>query len=256
MMTADLSGKRALVTGAASGIGLATAELLARCGATVALNDLASSTALPDEVERLTQAGFDVLAAPGDCGDANDISRMVKTAAEAMGGLDYLINNAGTPGTSSPIPPHDFVAQSGEFWQKLLSVNLLGPFHCTVAAEPYLRDGGGSVINTASIAGIHGNGSSSVYAATKAALINMTAEHARAFGPEVRVNAIAPGVVISNWDCDFEHEQSFIDSIPMQRAGKPEDYAEVILFLCAGAGYVTGHTLVVDGGLTCGPRSE
>lgn len=255
MISANLSGKKALVTGAASGIGLATAELLARCGAAVALNDLASNPALTVEVKRLEQAGYAVLAAPGDCGDADDAVRMVKTAAEAMGGLDYLINNAGTPGTSSPIPPHDFAAQSGEFWHKLLSVNLLGPYHCTVAAEPFLRDGGGAVVNTASISGMRGNGSSSVYSATKAALISMTAEHARAFGPEVRVNAIAPGVVVSNWDCDFELEQCFIDSIPLQRAGLPEDYAEVMLFLCAGAGYVTGHTLVVDGGLICGPGS-
>ena len=141
------------------------------------------------------------------------------------------------------------------FWHKLLSVNLLGPYHCTVAAAPFLKDGGGAVVNTASIAGIRGNGSSSVYSATKAALINMTAEHARALGPQIRVNAIAPGVVNSNWECRFDRTQDFVDSIPLQRIGETADYAEAMLYLCAGAGYITGQTLVIDGGLTCGPRS-
>ena len=255
MISADLSGKKALVTGAASGIGLATAELFARSGATVALNDLPGSPTLAEQLARLEGEGCKVIAAPGNCGDGDDAARMVRDAAAAMGGLDYLINNAGTPGSKTPVPPHDFAAQSPEFWNKLLSVNLLGPFNCTVAAKPFLEDGGGAVVNTASIAGIRGNGSSSVYAATKAALINMTREHARALGPSVRVNAIAPGVVNSNWECRFERPEGFATSIPLQRAGEPEDYAEVMLFLCAGAAYITGETVVVDGGITCGPRS-
>jgi 3-oxoacyl-[acyl-carrier protein] reductase len=138
-------------------------------------------------------------------------------------------------------------------WEKLLAVNLLGPQRCTVAAVPWLREARGAVVNTASIAGIRGNGSSTVYCATKAALINLTREHARALGPEIRVNAIAPGTVDSNWECRFERPESFVHSIPLQRRGLPDDYAEVILFLCAGAAYVTGETIVVDGGLTAGP---
>lgn len=255
MISANLEGKLALVTGAASGIGLATAEILAKNGAKVALNDLPGSKALDEQIERLTDLNFDVIAAPGDAGNAEDVQRMVGTAVKSLGGLDYLINNAGTPGTPAPIPAHDFASQTEALWQKLVSVNLMGPFRCTVAATPALRERKGAIVNTASIAGLRGNGSSSIYAATKAALINMTCEHARALGPDVRVNAIAPGVVDSNWECRFERPDAFFNSIPLMRAGVPEDYAEVMLFLCAGAGYITGETIVVDGGLTSGPRS-
>ena len=83
----------------------------------------------------------------------------------------------------------------------------------------------------------------------------MTREHARAFGPDIRVNAIAPGVVDSNWDCNFERTSAFLDTIPMKRSGLPIDYAETILFLCAGAAYISGETIVVDGGLTAGPSA-
>lgn len=255
MIKADLSGKCALVTGAASGIGLATAELFAQCGAKVAINDLPGNPRLNDEVERLKALGYDIIAAPGNAGEADEAAAMVHSAIDALGSLDYLINNAGTPGTKSPISPVDLESQSEEFWHLLLSVNLLGPFRCTKAAAPALRDSQGAVVNTASIAGIFGNGSSSVYAATKAALINMTREHARAFGPQIRVNAIAPGVVDSPWECRFERSDSFLQSIPLKRPGIPYDFAETILFLCAGAGYISGQTIVVDGGLTAGPSA-
>ena len=199
--------------------------------------------------------GLDVIAAPGDAGDPEDAARMVRTACETLGGLDYLVNNAGTAGTRTPIPAHDFESQTESLWTKVFSVNLLGPFRCTVAAEPYLRDGGGAVVNTASVAAFLGSGSSSVYAASKSALINLTREHARAFGPEVRVNSISPGVVVSNWECQFERTPEFMAAIPMQRAGIPEDFAEAILFLCAGGAYITGENLIVDGGLMAGTRS-
>lgn len=252
MITADLARRKALVTGAASGIGLGTATLFARLGCAVALNDVPGNPKLEAEVARLRSSGLDVRAAPGDVGDADGVRAMVRRAAEAMGGLDYLVNNAATPGTRSPIPPSDLDAQTEAFWQRLLSINLIGPFRCVHAAAPYLKAARGTVVNTASISGFGGGGSSSVYCATKAALINQTKEWARALGPEVRVNAIAPGMVNSAWECRFSddsYEQGKARA-PLARVGTPEDYAEAILFLCAGAGYVTGHTLVVDGGLT------
>jgi 3-oxoacyl-[acyl-carrier protein] reductase len=168
-----------------------------------------------------------------------------------MDGLDYLVNNAATPGTRTPIPPADLDRQDEAFWLRLLSINQIGPFRCLRAAAPYLKASRGAVVNTASISGFGGGGSSSVYCSTKAALINLTKEWARALGPEVRVNAIAPGMVDSDWECRFPTDEAAMNRMPLRRVGRPEDYAEVILFLCAGAGYVTGHTVVVDGGLTC-----
>lgn len=252
MITAHLAGRCALVTGAASGIGLATATLLARCGATVALNDRPGNPRLDEAVAGLGDAGVTAIAAPGDIGDPEDAGRMVRAAAEQLGRLDFLVNNAATPGTSAPIPPADFARQDEAFWQRLLSVNLLGPWRCTVAAAPFLGEARGAVVNTASISAFAGGGSSSVYCATKAALVNLTQEHARALGPHVRVNAIAPGVVVSDWDCRFADAEDAVQHIPLRRAGLPEDYAEVILFLLAGAAYVTGETVVVDGGLRAG----
>ena len=225
MITADLAGRCALVTGAASGIGLATATLLARCGATVALNDRPGNPRLDEAVAGLDEAGLKALAAPGDIGDPEDAGRMVRAAAERLGRLDFLVNNAATPGTSAPIPPADFARQDEAFWQRLLSVNLLGPWRCTVAAAPFLVGARGAVVNTASPPKgsepvvSAGGGSSSVYCATKAALVNLTQEHARALGPHVRVNAIAPGVVVSDWDCRFADAEDTVQHIPLRRAG-------------------------------------
>jgi len=187
MLTFQLNDKTALVTGAASGIGLATATLLAESGARVALNDLPGNPRLAEIIKEMTARNLDVIAAPGDAGDADDAARMVAQAIDDLGSLHYLVNNAGTPGTKAPIPAADFEQQDEVLWQKLVSVNLLGPFRCTAAARHALEQSGGAIVNTASIAGLYGNGSSSVYAATKAALINQTREHARALGPKVRV---------------------------------------------------------------------
>ena len=251
MITADLRGKTALVTGGASGIGLATVEKLASCGARVGINDLPGSEKLAREVARLHRLGREVHACPGNVGDGPDTARMVKDAAEKLGVLDYLVNNAATPGTTEPIAPDDFARMDEAFWQKLVSINQIGPYRCVAAAAPYLRKAHGAVVNVASTAGLGHGASSSVYAATKAALILLTKEWSRALGPEVRVNAIAPHLVEgSGWDCKWKPEDvaKTVERIPLRRAGRIEDYAEVIFFLLAGAGYVSGETIVVNGG--------
>jgi len=244
-----------LVTGGASGIGLATVQAFLRCGAKVAINDLETSSQLSDTVEHLRSEGHEVIAAPGDVGNPHQAAKMVSNAIEMLGGLDCLVNNAATPGTSKTIKPSDFEGQSEEFWGLLLNVNLVGPFRCTKAAAGALTKSSGSIVNTASIAALGGGGSSSVYCATKAGLMSLTREWARALAPQVRVNAIAPGYVDSDWMCRFSNEDEMLTSstedIPLGRVGSPEEYAEVILFLAAGADYITGQTLIVDGGLTC-----
>ncbi len=241
-----------LVTGAAAGIGLGTAQLFARMGAAVAVNDLPDNPQLDEAVSGLRAEGVKAFAAPADLADADATREMIERAVDELGGLDYLINNAATPNTKSPIPPEDLDALDEPFWDLLLSVNLRGPFRCTHAAAPFLKQSRGAVVNTTSVSAFGGGGSSSAYCVTKAGLVSLTRELARALAPEVRVNAIAPGLVDSDWMCRFaglETEEA-IASVPLRRVGEPEDYAEVMLFLCAGAGYVTGQTVIVDGGIT------
>ena len=251
MISADLNGKTALITGGASGIGLATATLFAQSGARVAINDLPDSPALAKAVADLEANGHAVLAAPGDVGNADAARDMVERAAQSMGRLDYLINNAGTAATDAPIPASDLDALTEHFWQTILGLNLVGPFRCTHAAADHLRAARGAVVNTASTAAFGSPGSSSVYAASKAGLVSLTRSLARGLGPEVRVNAVAPGYIKTPWTARFgaEWEQLSVDQMALKRPGKPEDIAEVMLFLCAGAAFVTGQTIVADGGM-------
>lgn len=252
MITADLSGRTALVTGGASGIGFATVTLLAQAGARVALNHLPGDPAGPQAAERLQAEGLAVLPVAGDVARAGEAEAMVAGTIEVLGGLDYLVNNAGTSATREPIPPADLDRLDEDFWERILQTNLRGPFRCAKAAAPALRAGRGAVVNIASIAGISAPGSSIPYGASKAALINLTRGLARALAPEVRVNAVAPGHVDTPWTAAWpaERKQQSAERALLRRNCRPEDIAEVVFFLCAGAAMVTGQTIVVDGGLT------
>ena len=154
MISYDLKGKTALVTGGASGIGFATAKMLAGFGATVAVNYLADDPRGPKRSINFVDAGGKAIGAPGSVGEAGDAERMVLQAVKDLGRLDLLVNNAGTPGTRRRIAPPELDLITEELWSLLLNTNLFGVFRCAKAAAPALKAAHGAVVNTASIAGL------------------------------------------------------------------------------------------------------
>jgi 3-oxoacyl-[acyl-carrier protein] reductase len=249
----DLTGKRALVTGAASGIGLGAATALAKAGAKVAINHLPDDPRGAQAVHDLKAQGGDVIAAPGKVGTPGETERMVETAIANLGGLDLLVNNAGTPGAGvrEPIPVNRLDLVTDAMWEQILSTNLVGMFRCSKTAAAALKDARGSIVNTASIAALGLTGSSLAYSASKAGVVNLTRSLARALAPEVRVNAIAPGAVESPWlNWTEAQKKGQIEKSLLKRIGKPSDYADTILFLSFGTDFITGETIVVDAGLT------
>jgi ketoreductase RED2 len=235
----------ALVTGSTSGIGEAVVRRLAAAGTRVVVNSTKS-----------VEAGHNIVAAlgtenahyvQGDIADAGDAVRMVAEAVERFGRLDVLVNNAGT---TVRIPHHDFEAASPEVFRRLFEVNVIGTWQVTVAAMPHLQAAGaGAIVNVSSLAGVRPTGSSIPYAVSKAALNHLTALLANVAGPQVRVNAVAPGLVDTPWTADWTDLHEAIKVMaPMGRSAVPEDVAEVVETL-VNSTYVTGQVWVIDGGL-------
>jgi len=237
------AGQVVLVTGSSSGIGAATAHRFAAAGATVVVNSVTSveaGRAVADELGDASYIQADV-AVEADC------ARLVDETVRTHGRLDVLVNNAGT---TAVIPHHDLEAASPDVWRRILETNVIGTWQLTVAAVPHLRASGrGQVVNVSSLAGDRPVGSSIPYACSKAAVSHMTRLLANTLGPDVRVNAVAPGLVDTPWTEDWTVVREFVKAqAPMQRAATPDDVAEVILGL-ARSTYVTGEVVLIDGGL-------
>jgi 3-oxoacyl-[acyl-carrier protein] reductase len=239
----------ALVTGGATGIGRAIALLFAREGASVAVNYSRSRDAAEEVVAQIESGGGHAIAIAADVGSDGDVRDMVARVDREFGRLDVLVNNAGW---STRIPHRELEKLTDDIWNKTLDVNLKGTFLCSRAAAPLLkRQAGASIVNIASASGFTGNGSSIVYSAAKGGVLTMTKSLARALAPEIRVNAIAPGLIRTHFagradsDASFEVETK---ATPMKTLASVEDCAATALFLAADAKSTTGETIFVDGG--------
>ncbi len=258
-MSGELAGQVALVTGAGQGIGQAIALALARAGADVVVNDVrpAAATETAGAVEAL---GRKALAAPADLGVVREIEGLIARTAGAFGRLDVLVNNAGF------IRPNPFGQVTERDWDETFAVNAKGLFFCMQAAAPLIaRGGGGVILNLASIAGRGAPTLSPPYAASKAAVISLSQQSARALARQnVRVNAICPGIVNTefNWRLDEligvqqqglpkgEFLRQRAGLVPLGRLAEPEDVAAIVVFLASpAASYVTGQAFTVDGGV-------
>jgi len=243
----ELSGKVALVTGAAQGIGKAIALLLARNGADVVVSDInlekAQETA--NEIEGMGRRSFAIKV---NVADLKDVEQMVKAIVEQFGRIDILVNNAGI--TRDRL----ILRMTEEDWDAVLDVNLKGTFNCTKAAIRYMsKQRSGKIVNIASVTGEMGNPGQANYAASKAGVIGFTKTIAREFaGRGINVNAIAPGYIQTPMTdaVPEKAKEELKRMIPMERLGKPEDVAQAVLFLVSeNSSYITGQVLNVNGGI-------
>ncbi len=247
-----LEGQSAVVTGGASGIGRVTARRMAAEGAAVAVIDLdgEAATAVADELAA-AHPGRPHSAHQADVTDPDGLAAAVDAAAEVMGGLTLAFNNAGV-GNLSPIEQWDPAE-----WQRIVGVNLGGVFAGIRAEIPHLRKaGGGCIVNTASISGNRPAAGEAPYAAAKAGVAALTATAALEYGPEIRVNAVSPGMIVTALTEPLlaffpDEADRYRRTTPLGRLGEPEDIADVVVFLCSEqARFITGQNLVVDGGMT------
>ena len=248
----QLSGKTAIVTGSAVGVGRATALELAKRGANVVLNYSRSEQEANETVAQVEALGAKALLVRADVSGDSHVRAMVERTLEAFGSIHVLVNNAAT---TAFVNFADLEGLKEEQWDRILAVNLKGPFFCSRAVAPHMKSAGeGAIVNVASVAGVRAVGSSIAYAASKAGLINLTVALARVLAPEVRVNCVAPGFIDTRWlrqglgQLYEAAKQHTSEQTPLGRVATPEDVAQVVLSLIEGADFVTGQTIVVDGG--------
>jgi len=251
-MTLDrLLGKTALITGASSGIGRATAVAFAKVGAKVAIADI-SETGGAETVNLIHQMGGEAIFIKTDVSSAKQVRELVKKVVAVYGAIHCAVNNAGIEGARTST-----VAYSEENWDKIIDINLKGVWLCMKYQIPYLREiGGGAIVNMASIAGLRSAlPGFSAYTASKHGLIGLTKAAAVEYGRVgIRVNAVCPGFIDTPMVSKDPTRQAEIEnwietSLPLGRLGTPQEVAETVIWLCSpAASFITGHALVVDGG--------
>jgi NAD(P)-dependent dehydrogenase (short-subunit alcohol dehydrogenase family) len=251
MTSPDLSGRTAIITGASRGIGLSIAERLAAAGANVVLTARKQESA--DAAAE--QVGGGAIGVAAHAVDEDAARHCVDLALDRFGSIDILVNNAGTNPAFGPL-----IEQDHARFTKIFDVNLWAPLLWTsLAVKAWMADHGGAVVNTSSIGGMHQSPAMGLYNATKAALIHVTKQLALELSPGVRVNAICPGVVRTRlaealWK---DHEEAVSGSTALGRIGEPADVAAAVAFLVSDeASWITGETMVIDGGQVLGNAAE
>ena len=245
------STKAALVTGAATGIGRSASLALARAGYDVALNYSSSEKAVRATAAEVEKLGVRSLIVRCDVSDEAGVRKMIKQIEEQFGRLDVLVNNAGT---TAAWKPKDLDSLSLEEWDRVFAVNVRGLFQVTRAAVSMLKKTNGCVINTASIVGLRPGPQPLPYAASKAAVVNLTRTLAWNLGPEIRVNAVAPGWMEGDWmkrmlkDKYEDLMGRRAKATPLKRVVTADDVAETMMSLIQANRFVTGEIIVIDGG--------
>jgi 3-oxoacyl-[acyl-carrier protein] reductase len=247
----DLKGKVALITGASSGIGRATAELFARSGAAVAINYHTNESGAEEARRTITEAGGRAVVIQADVKRAGDVRELVGRAAGELGPVDILVNNAG-----SLVERLKILELTEERWDEVLDLNLKSAFLCSQAvAASMMERKAGAIVNVSSIAGRNGGALGSIhYSTAKGGLITMTKGFAKELAPYgVRVNAVSPGVIDTPYHEQFstpEAMKGYVAGIPLGRVGTPAEVASVIAFIASdAASYLSGETVEINGGM-------
>ena len=246
MTQTNKAPKIALITGGGTGIGKAVSLALAAQGINVAVNysrSVDEAAATVKEIEDLGALGYAIRA---NVADDDEVRAMIQAVIGHFGRLDFLVNCAGT---TVYVPLDDLEGLRPEYWDQIMDVNVKGLFAVCRAAAPHLKQAHGSIVNITSVGGITGMGSSIAYSASKAAAISVTKSLARVLAPEVRVNSVAPGIVMTRWvEGREEHVKKLGEHTPLGRCCNAEDVAEVVVPLLVSTSMITGQTIVVDGG--------
>ena len=256
----NLEGAVAIVTGSSSGVGAATARILAEKGSRVLINCVRDVEAGERVVAECKALDTDAALCQADVSVDADCRRLVETALKKWGQIDVLVNSAGT---TKYVSHYDLEGLASDDFVRILSVNTLGPFQMTRAVAPHMkRRGEGAIVYVSSTAGLRGTGSSIAYGVSKAGLNVLTQSLARVLAPEIRVNTVCPGFIQGRWlknalgDAYEEHKAHWEKASPLRKAATPEEVAATIVWLVESGVLMTGQTILLDAGMMLGPAGS